>query len=111
MQNSLAEHFPFLVKEWDMEKNFPLDPSELSSGSHRKVWWRCGKGHTWLAEVKSRTGGSGCPFCANRSIAARGKRPRDNSSGARCAVVRDSQTPANALRRGSGFAQAGLVAL
>ncbi len=70
MQNSLAEHFPFLVKEWDMEKNFPLDPSELSSGSHRKVWWRCGKGHTWLAEVKSRTGGSGCPFCANRSIAA-----------------------------------------
>lgn len=70
MQNSLAKHFPFLVKEWDMEKNFPLDPSELSSGSHRKVWWRCGKGHTWLAEVKSRTGGSGCPFCANRSIAA-----------------------------------------
>lgn len=43
----------------------------LTAGSHRKVMWRCDKGHEWAAAVKSRTLiGAGCPVCSNRLIIA-----------------------------------------
>lgn len=43
---------------------------EVGVGSHRKVLWRCSFGHTWVAEVKSRVAGNGCPICSNRLIVA-----------------------------------------
>ena len=55
------------MDEWDTERN-PLSPKTVSYGSQRRVWWQCGKGHTWEAMVKSRTGGTGCPYCSNRLI-------------------------------------------
>lgn len=68
-ENDLASRFPALAGEWHPAKNAPLTPEQLSAGSHRRVWWRCGKGHEWQAAVKSRTEGSGCPICANKAIA------------------------------------------
>ncbi len=65
---SLQERFPELLKEWDWEKNRPLKPFEILPGSHKRVWWKCAAGHSWQAVVKSRTSGSGCPFCANRKV-------------------------------------------
>ena len=59
----------YLLDEWDTERN-PLSPKTVSYGSQRRVWWQCGKGHTWEAMVKSRTGGTGCPYCSNRLILA-----------------------------------------
>ena len=53
MNNSLAEVHPELVSEWS-EKN-KIKPIEVSIGSHKKVIWRCKKGHEWEAAVKSRT--------------------------------------------------------
>ena len=53
MNNSLAEVHPELVSEWS-EKN-KIKPTEVSIGSHKKVIWRCEKGHEWEAAVKSRT--------------------------------------------------------
>lgn len=58
----------FLLQEWDTEKNIPLSPKQISPNTHKKVWWKCGKGHSWQAIVASRVSGCGCPVCANRVI-------------------------------------------
>lgn len=64
----LQSRFPELMKQWHPEKNKELTPALLPAGSNRKVWWRCEKGHEWQAVIKSRTGGCGCPVCANRVV-------------------------------------------
>jgi len=66
--NTLASEHPELAKEWHPTKNFDLTPYDVSPGTHRKVWWRCNKGHEWQADVKSRSSGTGCPFCANKKV-------------------------------------------
>ena len=57
-----------LMSEWNWEKNNELnfDPITLTLGSGKKVWWKCSKGHEWLATINSRKGGIGCPYCSGR---------------------------------------------
>ena len=56
-----------LLGQWDQERNAPLTPETISYGSKRKVWWRCSKGHEWLAPPYARTGSeTGCPYCAGK---------------------------------------------
>ena len=62
--NDLATQSPELARQWDYEKNVPLVPANISAGSHRSVWWRCEKGHSWRASIHSRASGCGCPVCA-----------------------------------------------
>ena len=57
-----------LYSQWNFEKNKDLDPSTLLSGSNKKVWWKCEKGHEWEAIVSSRYNGAGCPYCSNRLV-------------------------------------------
>ncbi len=57
---------PLLSKEWNNEKNGLLQPIMVSPMSHKKVWWKCEKGHEWQATISSRSNGSGCPFCSGR---------------------------------------------
>ena len=57
-----------LLLQWDAGKNLPLTPEAVSSGSGRKVWWRCGRGHDWQAAVFARRAGGGCPVCAGKVI-------------------------------------------
>lgn len=67
--NNLEYKFPEISKEWNYEKNYPLKPSEIVYGSHKKVWWKCKKGHEWKTKVTYRTfegknyGGTNCPHC------------------------------------------------
>ena len=63
--NNLSANFPELLKEWHYEKNNPLKPHELKSGSNKKVWWKCEKGHEWKTSPNKRTGSdkTGCPYC------------------------------------------------
>lgn len=73
MRESLREYCLWagredLLAQWDREKNGALTPETVAAGSHRKVWWRCGKGHRWQAMVKSRVTGCGCPVCAHRVV-------------------------------------------
>ena len=42
-----------LLRQWNSERNGALTPETVSYGSKKKVWWRCGKGHEWQAEVAS----------------------------------------------------------
>ena len=50
------------MNEWDWEKNkvLYLDPKTLTYGVTKKAWWKCDKGHEWLAQISHRTKGSGC---------------------------------------------------
>ena len=65
--NDLKTLCPNIAKEWDRKKNGTLKPTQIGKGSRKKVWWKCSKGHSWKAEIASRTyGGNGCPICANR---------------------------------------------
>ena len=52
---------------WDAERNGELEPGKIAAGSHRKVWWKCGKGHSWEAAVYSITVcETGCPYCTGK---------------------------------------------
>lgn len=65
---SLSLSNPELCKDWDYEKNAPITPNDVTSGSDKKVWWKCTKGHSWTATVGSRNSGCGCPFCSGRYV-------------------------------------------
>lgn len=70
-QNSLTKQIPALAAEWDDEMNAPLTPQSVTTGSHKLIWWRCPKGHSWRAAVYSRTTlGTGCPVCTGRQALA-----------------------------------------
>lgn len=61
--------FPELVAEWHPTRNGDLRPDDVSHGSGRKIWWKCGRGpdHEWRASANNRVAGrTGCPFCAGR---------------------------------------------
>ena len=67
--NDLATLEPLLVKQWS--KKNKIKPTEVSIGSHKKVIWRCEKGHEWIATVKSRTiNKTGCPYCSHNKVLA-----------------------------------------
>ncbi len=57
-----------LIGEWDYSKNENLTPDKVSAWSHKKIWWKCSKGHTWPALVSSRSRGLGCPYCSGQRV-------------------------------------------
>lgn len=65
--NSLATKYPSLVKQWIIERNYPLTIYNISSGSNRKVWWECINGHKYQCTVWNRVAGYGCPKCNNQT--------------------------------------------
>lgn len=70
--NDLATRCPNLAEEWS-PRNGTLQPSQVTPGSNRKVWWNCTqRGHEWEAVICSRAiGGSGCPACRGSLIESR----------------------------------------
>ena len=65
--NDLATLEPLLEKQWS--KKNKIKPTEVSIGSHKKVIWRCEKGHEWEVAVKSRTiNKTGCPYCSHNKV-------------------------------------------
>ena len=67
--NDLATLEPLLAKQWS--KKNKIKPTEVSIGSHKKVIWKCEKGHEWEAVVKSRTiNKTGCPYCSHNKVLA-----------------------------------------
>jgi hypothetical protein len=45
-----------------------LKPKEYGPFSNKKVWWTCSKGHDWEGFINGRSKGSGCSYCANKSV-------------------------------------------
>jgi len=61
--NSLQTLNPELAKQWHPDKNGELTPNNVTTGTGKKVWWICERGHEWNATISSRTRGNGCPVC------------------------------------------------
>ena len=66
-ETDLKTCYPDLAKEWHPTKN-ELAPDEVMPGTHKRAWWICELGHEWSAEIKSRTTGVGCPYCAGKKV-------------------------------------------
>jgi hypothetical protein len=62
--NCLEHVAPHIAKQWHPTKNKGLTPSDVTSGSNKRIWWVCPEGHEWQALVSARTRGSGCPGCS-----------------------------------------------
>ena len=62
--NDLKTKNSELAKEWHPTKNNNLTPNDVIPNSHKKVWWKCSKGHEWEATIGNRNRGTGCPKCA-----------------------------------------------
>ena len=66
--NDLATLEPAVAASWHPTLNGTLTPEDVTTGSRRKVWWKCPEGHSWKAVIYSRARSqkSGCPVCAGR---------------------------------------------
>ena len=66
--NDLETRNPELVSEWDYSKNADLLPNNVLYCSPHKVWWKCDNNHSYEASIKTRSRGTGCPFCSNQKV-------------------------------------------
>lgn len=64
-RNDLLTTHPEIAAEWDYVKNKDINPSEVSHGCGKDVWWICPKGHSYHTTINHRTSkdGTGCPVC------------------------------------------------
>lgn len=69
-ENNLIIYDPYLLHEWDFEKNKDLDIDEITYGYGKKVWWICRKCESsFLQTPNSRTNKkSNCPYCAGQKV-------------------------------------------
>ena len=63
-----VQDVPHLVSQWDAELNSDILPSHIALHSHKKVWWKCNKGHSYRAPVSKKSEGRGCPYCSGHRI-------------------------------------------
>ena len=54
---------PYLSHQWHYEKNYPNRPEHYPPKSDYDVWWKCNKNHEWVAKIRDRSRGNGCPHC------------------------------------------------
>jgi hypothetical protein len=65
-ENCLSTVNPALAKEWHHTKNGSLTAKDVTQWSHKRVWWKCSKGHEWRATIANRSSGTGCTYCAGK---------------------------------------------
>jgi hypothetical protein len=65
---NLKALYPQIAQQWHPKRNEDLTPEQVTPGSGKKVWWKCKKRHEWQAEIASRSGGIGCPYCAGKKV-------------------------------------------
>ncbi len=63
-------NFEYLLDEFDVNKNH-FSESDITSGSGKKVWWICPKGHSYCTFLTHRTKmKTNCPYCSNKKVLA-----------------------------------------
>lgn len=65
----LEKLFPDIACEWS-DKNGSLTAKDVTAFTHKKVWWKCKKGHEYCSSIGGRTGKikAGCPDCAGKVL-------------------------------------------
>lgn len=67
--NDFASQHPELINSWMHDKNMPVLPEEVTSGSAFQAWWQCEQGHEWEDSVSHRTRMKrGCPYCSGQRV-------------------------------------------
>ena len=67
--DNLLKNNKTLMEQWDYDKNKDLNLEKITLGSTKVAWWKCEKGHSYDAPIKSKTiGNLKCPICSNRRI-------------------------------------------
>ena len=61
----LQNNKEYLLLEWNYTKNEELTPQNITTGSNKKVWWKCSKcGYEWKTSINCRvSGNTGCIMC------------------------------------------------
>lgn len=67
-ENDIVTVAPHMAKLWHPTKNGDIDPTQVTPGSSKLLWWQCEQGHEWQAKAYTIKAGCSCPYCA-------GKRP------------------------------------
>ena len=63
-ETSLTRLRPDLAAEWHPALNGALTPNDVTVGSNKHAWWRCGTcSHAWKSSIANRSKGRGCPRC------------------------------------------------
>lgn len=65
-ETDLVTTHPYLIKEWDWDKNGNKKPENYTAGSNKSVWWKCSEGHSWKSKITDRNAGNNCPTCYGR---------------------------------------------
>ena len=69
--NDLATKRPDLAAQWHPTKNGRLEPTDVSAGMPKSVWWIGSCGHEWDAPISLRTStDADCPFHSGRRVLA-----------------------------------------
>lgn len=63
IHSNLLALYPNLYKDWNYQKNMH-GPENYPPGSPAKVYWKCGKGHEWIATITDRVSGTACKHCS-----------------------------------------------
>jgi len=58
---------PTVASQWHPVKNGDLTTRDVTTGSQKKVWWICSRGHEWEASIVNRHKGRSCPFCFSQT--------------------------------------------
>jgi len=61
--NNLKAKHDEIAREWHPSRNGNLKPEKFTSGSSKKIWWKCENNHEWKTSISNRTYGTRCPFC------------------------------------------------
>lgn len=66
-ENTIAKKAPWMIAEWNYEKNIDMTPENTTPQSGKKVWWKCAQGHEWEERVQYRfLWRRNCPYCSSR---------------------------------------------
>lgn len=67
--NDLCTTHPYLLEEWDFERNV-FNPESVGSGSNKKAYWICREcGRRWESMIYCRAvKGQGCKSCRNKKV-------------------------------------------
>lgn len=77
MKNPYISEIKELIEQWDYDKNklLNLDPSKITTGSNKKVWWKCIKfSHSYERSIVSKNTKSKigdkytCPVCSGQIV-------------------------------------------
>ena len=63
--------YPIMIEEYSVKNEMPLANYQASSDT--KVWWTCKKAdcgclHEWMAVIRTRAWGAGCPYCSTPPV-------------------------------------------